>query len=84
MERLKPVDASIDVLTYEGSGHIDQHPQGGHKEETDLFIAVAHYEDTNISAAILAKKLGARKVIARIDNMEYLERNNKDSSAKWG
>ena len=77
-ERLKPIDASIDVLTYEGSATSLDLLREALKKNTDLFIAVAHYEDTNITASILAKKLGARKVIARIDNMEYLESDNKE------
>jgi trk system potassium uptake protein TrkA len=77
-ERLKPIDASIDVLTYEGSATSLDLLREALKKNTDLFIAVAHYEDTNITAAVLAKKLGARKVIARIDNMEYLERGNRE------
>ncbi len=77
-DRLKPIDASIDVLTYEGSATSLNMLREALKKNTDLFIAVAHYEDTNVSAAMLAKKLGARKVIARIDNMEYLEHENRE------
>lgn len=77
-DHLKPVDAAIDVLTYEGSATSINILREAIKKHADLFIAVAHYEDTNISAAILAKRLGASKVIARIDNMEYLERANKE------
>jgi trk system potassium uptake protein TrkA len=83
-ERLKPVDNSIDVLTYEGSATSINLLREAVKKNTDLFIAVTHYEDTNISAAILAKKLGARKVIARIDNMQYLERSNKEFFRELG
>ncbi|MDF1558630.1 MAG: Trk system potassium transporter TrkA [Bacteroidales bacterium] len=84
VERLTPIDSSIDVLTYEGSATSLNILKEALKKNTDLFIAVAHYEDTNISAAILAKKLGARKVIARVDNMEYLERNNKEFFKSMG
>jgi len=83
-ERLKPVDASIDVLTYEGSATSLDILRETIKKNTDLFIAVAHSEDTNISAALLAKKLGARKVIARIDNMGYLEKGNYDFFREMG
>ncbi len=83
-ERLKPVDATIDVLTFEGSATSLNLLREAIKKHTDLFIAVAHYEDTNITAAILAKKLGAKKVIARIDNLEYLERGNKEFFREMG
>jgi trk system potassium uptake protein len=77
-DRLKPIDSSIDVLTYEGSATSLDILREVIKKNTDLFIAVAHLEDTNITAAILAKKLGAKKVIARIDNMGYLDPHNKE------
>jgi trk system potassium uptake protein TrkA len=83
-ERLKPVDAALDVLTFEGSATSLNLLREAIKKHTDLFIAVAHYEDTNITSAVLAKKLGARKVIARIDNMEYLERANKEFFREMG
>lgn len=83
-ERLKPIDAVIDVLTYEGSATSLDILREAVKKNTDLFIAVAHSEDTNITAAILAKKLGAKKVIARIDNMGYLERGNRDFFKEMG
>ena len=46
--------------------------------KADLFIAVnpAEDQDMNITSALLAKKLGAKKVIARINNNEYLLPNN--------
>ena len=50
----------------------------------DLFIAVNHEETTNILAAIMAKQLGAKKSIARVDNNEYLEPNNKEMFIDMG
>ena len=41
-------------------------------------------ETSNIISAILAKQLGARKSIARIDNNEYLEPNNKEMFIDMG
>ncbi|MDY2931780.1 MAG: NAD-binding protein, partial [Muribaculaceae bacterium] len=35
---------------------------------TDLFIAVTPYETRNITSCALAKKLGAKRTVARIDN----------------
>jgi trk system potassium uptake protein TrkA len=71
--RLKPIDATLDVLTYEGSATSLKLLQEILAKKTDLFISVTHSEDTNITSSILAKKLGAKKTIARIDNLEYLE-----------
>ena len=71
--RLKPIDATFDVLTYQGSSTSVKTLQDTLKKKTDLFIAVTHSEDTNITSAILAKRFGALKTIARIDNLDYLE-----------
>ena len=72
-ERLKPVSSTMDVLTYVGSVTSINTLRELLKKKTDLFIAITHLEDTNITASILAKRLGAIKTIARIDNLDYLE-----------
>lgn len=71
--RLKPIDASLDVLTHWGSATSVKILQDSLRKKTDLFIAVTHSEDTNITSSILAKRFGALKTIARIDNIDYLE-----------
>jgi trk system potassium uptake protein TrkA len=71
--RLKPIDSTLDVLTHEGSATSVKILQDSLIKKTDLFIAVTHSEDTNITSSILAKRFGAIKTIARIDNVDYLE-----------
>lgn len=75
---LKPIDSSLDLLTFEGSATSVRLLQDILRKKTDLFIAVTHYEDTNITSAILAKRFGALKTIARIDNLDYLEHSTVD------
>ena len=69
--------ALADVITVEGDSTTFAVLRKAAVRKCDLFIAVNHEENDNIVAAMLAKKLGARKSIARIDNNEYLEPNNK-------
>ena len=76
--RLKPIDSSLDVLTHEGSATSVKILQDALRKKTDLFIAVTHSEDTNITSSILAKRFGALKTIARIDNIDYLEHSTLD------
>ncbi|MEG1934744.1 MAG: NAD-binding protein, partial [Rikenellaceae bacterium] len=40
--------------------------------EMDAFIAVTGRSETNILAAMLAKKMGVKKVIAEIENINYI------------
>lgn len=52
--------------------------------KANLFIAVGPVESKNIIAATLAKQLGAKKSIARIDNDEYLMPNNNEIFINMG
>lgn len=76
--RLKPIDSTLDVLTREGSSTSLKILKDTLSKKTDLFIAVTHSEDTNITSAILAKRFGAVKTIARIDNLDYLEHSTTE------
>ncbi len=42
----------------------------------DLFIAVTPNESENLVCAMLAKQLGAKKTVARVDNYEYMMPEN--------
>ncbi len=73
---LKPIESTLDVLTYHGSATSVKILQDILQKKTDLFIAVATTENTNIISSMLAKRFGALKTIARIDNLDYLEPSN--------
>ena len=73
-----------DVITVEGDSTTFAVLRKASVRKCDLFIAVNHEENDNVVAAMLAKKLGARKSIARIDNNEYLEPNNKEMFIDMG
>jgi trk system potassium uptake protein TrkA len=76
--RLKPIDATLDILTHEGSATSVRLLRDTLVKKTDLFIAVTHSEDTNIISAIMAKRFGAVKTIARIDNLDFFESSTLD------
>lgn len=50
----------------------------------NLFIAVSPDESRNVISATLAKQMGAKKTIARIDNDEYLHHENKEIFISMG
>ena len=83
-DRLNPIESNLDVLTINGSATSIEVLREANIQKSDLFIAVAHLEDTNITSAILGKKLGAKKTIARIDNQEYLENSYRDYFTNLG
>jgi trk/ktr system potassium uptake protein len=76
--RLDPIKSSLDVLTVTGSATSIRILRDVLQKKTDLFIAVTHSEDTNVIASILAKRFGAGKTIARIDNIDYLEQSTPE------
>ena len=45
--------------------------------KADLFIAVTPFETRNLVSCSMAKNLGARKTVARIDNYEFLKEEYK-------
>ena len=75
---LEDVSAVADLLTVEGDCTSFATLRKAIVRKADLFIAVNHEEERNIISAILAKQMGAKKSIARIDHNEYLEPNNKE------
>lgn len=75
---LTEVSSIADVITIEGDCTAFATLRRAMVRKSDLFIAVLARENDNIISAVLAKQLGAKKSIARIDNYEYLEPNNKE------
>ena len=78
VKALNELNSLADLITVEGDTTTFAVLRKAGVRRCDLFIAVNHEENQNILAAMMAKQLGAKKSIARIDNNEYLEPNNKE------
>jgi trk system potassium uptake protein TrkA len=74
-DKLSYLDTHYDFLTILGSSTSFETLKQAGVQDASLFIAVTESEETNIVSAMLAKRMGAKKVIARIDNQEYLKEN---------
>ncbi|HCY00056.1 MAG TPA: Trk system potassium transporter TrkA [Bacteroidales bacterium] len=83
-EKLVQLSSSADLLVVEGSATSISVLKEANVKKADLFIAVTNSENANILSATLAKRLGAKKVIARIDNNDYLLPNNKEIFLNMG
>ena len=70
-QRLSYTDSMTDVMTITGSSTSIKTLQDAKIDKADLLVAVTSSEEVNIATAILGKKLGAKKTIARISNSEY-------------
>lgn len=69
--------ANFDVMTILGDSASLQILIKANVRHADMVMAVTTSEDTNLLTAMLAKQLGAKKVIARVRNHEYLKTENK-------
>ena len=69
---LQQLHEVADVVTLQGSVTSPTTLKSAHVEKTDLFVAVAHAEETNIIGAMVAKRMVTKQVVSRIVNNEYL------------
>ena len=77
-EKLAELESQLDILSTVASCTSIGALKDAEVDKCDLFIAVNPQEDQNINSAILAKKLGAKRTIARVNNSEYLETENAE------
>lgn len=72
-KKLERASHHLEVLPIEGSPTLLSDLERAHVAGADLFVGVTPDEETNVMACMLAKRVGARHTIARINNPEYLE-----------
>jgi len=72
-KKLERASHHLEVLPIEGSPTLLSDLERAHVAGADLFVGVTPDEATNVMACMLAKRVGARHTIARINNPEYLE-----------
>ncbi|MDR2389716.1 MAG: Trk system potassium transporter TrkA [Tannerellaceae bacterium] len=77
-ERLRFPASAQEILTLTGqpTSFCDLKQAGVAK--ADLFVGVTNEESANITACMLASRLGAHKTLARINNYEYLQPGNRE------
>lgn len=67
----------LDVMTLRGDAGSPSILEQADVERAELVLAVTTSEKTNLVTAILAKKMGARQTIARVNTQEYLETDQR-------
>ena len=77
-EKLEELESQMDILSIVGSCTSIGALKDAQVGKCDLYIAVNPLEEQNINSAMLAKKLGAKRTIARVNNSEYLETENTE------
>lgn len=71
-QQLDMIDSNYNLMTYNGSTSSFSTMKLLGISSADLYVAVTPYESRNITSCAIAKKLGAKKTVARIDNYEFL------------
>lgn len=77
-ERLEDLSSNFDILTLPLSPSSVSALREAEAGNADLFIGVTPDEAHNMTACMLASKLGARKTVARVDNYEYTLHENRE------
>lgn len=83
-KKLEEIAVTTDVLSVEGDFTTFSVLNKASARKADLFMAVSQDENANILAASIAKNMGAKKSISRIDHNEYLQPGNKEIFLNMG
>lgn len=83
-DRLAQIGSDVDLLTIQGYPTSVKVLKEAGTAQADLFIAVSPDQSTNINCCILAKALGAKKTVAKVDTAEYTEQEIADFFERIG
>ncbi len=83
-ELLKLVESHADLMTIVGQSNSVAVLKKANVAKADLVISVLHSEEINILTAIIAKKLGAKYTIARVNTMQNLALENQKTYNELG
>ena len=81
---IKMVESHTDLMAITGDSTSVEVLENANIKKADLLISVLHDERTNIVTAALGKQLGAKKTIARVNNLEYLRPENESRFRNMG
>lgn len=72
-KRLEELKGHIEALPVEGNPQVLADLEAAYVRGADLFVCVTPDQATNLIACTMAKRVGARHTIARVNTHEYLE-----------
>ncbi len=83
-ENLQRISSQVDLLAVNGFANSFQDLSDAGVASADLFIAVTPIEDRNIVSCLIAKDLGAKRTVARVNNGEFLSDKNRGRLSHFG
>jgi len=84
IDALSYAEENMDVMTLKGHGGSVQTLIEAKVGEADLLIAVTSSDEVNLLASLLAKRMGARRVVARVSDPENQPREGEDLAGILG
>lgn len=81
---LKRLESETDLLTIAGNSTSPEVLEEANVQDCDLFLSVLHQEEINLITCMLAKRLKAKKTVARISNAELLSSRNREIFRELG
>lgn len=72
-EKLENVSPDYDLLTMHASPSSLKALKSAGAEHADLYIAVTPDESMNMNSCVMAKAVGAKKTVAKVNNYEFVE-----------
>lgn len=82
--KLDIIDSNYNLMTWNGSTSSFESLREVGVHDADLYIAVTPFETRNMASCAIAKKMGAKKTVARIDNSEFLMPENRQVIRELG
>lgn len=77
-ERLNNISNDYDLMTIHSSPSSIQTLKNAGVQHANLFIGVTPDENMNMNSCILAKALGAKRTVAKVNNYEFIDEKLKD------
>lgn len=77
-DNLSKIGSEYDLMTMETSPSSIKSLRDAGVAEADLFIAVTPDESLNMTSCLMAKAMGAKKTVAKVNNHEYAEPKNAE------
>lgn len=76
-DKLSKLNNDLDIMTLNVAPTSISGLKNAGIGNADLFIAVTPNESENLTCCMLAKQLGAKRTVARVDNYEYMKQENR-------
>ena len=83
-ERLNNISSDYDLLTMHASPTSLKALKEAGATNADLYIAVTPDENMNMNSCVMAKAVGAKKTVAKVNNYEFVEPEMSKFYSKLG